>query len=307
LKINLNGLVAAPHTPFHNDGALNLAAIEKQVDTLRTNRVSAGFICGTTGEGMSLTLPERKQIAQRWVDASRGTGLKVVVNASHLCLADIQDLGAHAGEIGADAFAIMAPSFFRPGRLEELVAFCVESAKGAPNLPFYFYHMPSMTGVAFPMADFLPQAAEYIPNFAGIKFTSEDLMDYNRTRIAGGDSFEVLFGRDEILLSALALGATGAIGSTYNFCAGIYHNVIDAYRSGDLAAAQKWQAKAMEMVAVLNRYGGLSAGKAMMSLIGVDCGPVRLPLRRLGPAEMRGLQEDMERIGVLESGVAVAR
>jgi N-acetylneuraminate lyase len=305
LKISLKGLVAAPHSPFNEDGSLHLSVIEKQVAALSENRVSAAFICGTTGEGMSMTLPERKQAAERWVDASRGNGLKVVVNASHLCLSDIRELGAHAAGIGADAFAIMAPSFFRPARLEDLIEFCARAAGGAPGLPFYYYHIPSMTGVALPMAEFLPRAAEHIPNFAGIKFTSEDLMDYNRSRIAGGDSFEVLFGRDEILLSALALGATGAIGSTYNFCAPLYHRVIAAFQAGDMETAQEWQAKAMEMVAVLNRYGGLAAGKAMMALNGIDCGPVRLPLRRLGPAEMRGLREDMERLGVLSRGAGV--
>ncbi len=306
MKINLTGLVAAPHTPFRADGSLNLGIIDKQVDHLVKNNVTAAFICGTTGEGMSLTNSERKQVAQRWVDASRGTGLKVVVNASHLALGDIRELGAHAAQIRADAFAIMAPSFFRPTRMEELVAFCAEAAGGAPGLPFYFYHMPSMTNVAFPMASFLPLAVEHIPNFAGIKYTSEDLMDYNLARIAGGETFEVLFGRDEILLSALALGATGAIGSTYNFCAPLYHNVIAAYWAGDLQTAQAWQAKAQEMVAVLNRWGGMTAGKAMMALNGVDCGPVRLPLRRLGTAEMRGLQEDMERLGVLNNAAASA-
>jgi N-acetylneuraminate lyase len=307
LKLNLNGLVAAPHTPFHADGSLHLEIIEKQVATLHQNGVIAAFVCGTTGEGMSLTLPERKRVAERWVEETRGTGIKVIVSAAHLCLADSRDLAAHAAEVGADAFSIMAPSFFKPGRLEELVAFSAEVAAGAPGLPFYYYHMPSMTGVAFPMADFLPQAAERISNFAGIKFTSEDLMDYNRTRIAGGSTFEVLFGRDEILLSALALGATGAIGSTYNFCAPLYHQVISAYQTGDLAAAQQAQVKAQEMVAVLNRYGGMAAGKAMMALKGIDCGPVRLPLRQPGAKEIRGLQEDMERLGVLENVTAVSR
>lgn len=304
MKINLTGLVAAPHTPFHADGTLNINVVDKQVEHLLANRVGAAFICGTTGEGMSLTNTERKQVAERWINASRGTGLKVVVNASHLSLGDVRELGAHAAQIRADAFAIMAPSFFRPVRLEELVAFCAEAASAAPDLPFYFYHMPSMTGVTFPMAHFLPQAAERIPNFAGIKYTSEDVMDYNRCRIAGGDTLEVLWGRDEILLSALAIGATGAIGSTYNFCAPVYHKVISAYQAGDMQTAQEWQAKAMEVVAVLNRYGGLAAGKAMMALNGVDCGPVRLPLRYLGDSEMRGLQEDMERLGVLNQAAS---
>jgi N-acetylneuraminate lyase len=298
LKTKLTGLIAAPYTPMHSDGSLHLEVIERQAAALWDNRVTAAFVCGTTGEGASLTLPERRQVAERWCRES--DGVKVIVNVSHTCLADSRDLAAHAQEIGADAVATMAPFFFKPARMEELIAFCAQIADAAPELPFYYYHMPAMAGVALPMADFFPRAVERIPTFAGIKFTHEDLMDYGRCLAAAGDAFDILFGRDEILLSALALGAKGAIGSTYNFCAPLYQKVIEAYRTGDRDRAQRLQMQAMEMSAVLSRHGGLAAGKAVMAMIGVDCGPVRLPLRRLDAAEQQALRVELERLEIFE-------
>ena len=97
----------------------------------------------------------------------------------------------------------MAPSFFRPSTVEQLVDFCAQIAEAAPGLPFYYYHFPAMTGVDFPMIDFLKGASRRIPNLKGIKFTHENLMDYNRCLHFEKDRFQILFGRDEMLLAAV--------------------------------------------------------------------------------------------------------
>src|SRR3954469_8189210 len=120
----------------------------------------------------------------------------------------------------------MAPFFFRPGTVQELVDFMAQVAAAAPALPFYYYHIPSMTGVHIPAAEFLRAAADRIPNLAGVKFTFENLMDYAECVRFSGGRFDVLFGRDEMLLAGLSLGAHGAIGSTYNFAAPVYHRII---------------------------------------------------------------------------------
>lgn len=297
LKLDLNGLVAAPHTPMYPDGSLHTEVIARQAASLRRDGVIGAFVCGTTGEGVSLTLSERCRVAEVWRRTAEG--LKLIVNVSHACLADCQELAAHAAAIGADGVALMAPSFFRPSHLSDLIAFCAQVAAAAPEMPFFYYHMPAMTGVSFKMAEFLPAAAARIPSFAGIKFTSEDLMDYGRCCAAAAGTFDVLFGRDEILLSALALGATGAVGSTYNFAAPLYQGILAAYRSGDYETARRQQARAMEMIAALGRYGGLAAGKAAMAKIGIDCGPVRLPLRNLDDIQRRALAEDLDRLHVV--------
>jgi N-acetylneuraminate lyase len=296
MKLKLSGLIAAPFTPMGADSSLNLKAIPDQARLLAANGVNGAFICGTTGEGFSLTTAERMQVAEAWMSAG-SSSLKVIVHVGHNSLDDSRRLAEHAGEINAHAFATVGPNFFRPGDLGQLVSYCAQIAEAAPRLPFYFYHMPAMTGINFPMIDFLKAASGRIPNLAGIKFTHENLMDYTQCLNFEDGRFDILFGRDEILLGALALGATGAVGSTYNYMSPIYLKILEAFKNGDLELARRQQMKAIDIIAVMIRHGGLPAGKAMMKLAGVDCGPVRSPLRRLSAAEENELFKDLAAVG----------
>jgi len=293
------GLVAAPFTAFHADGSLNLEKVEAQVGSLEASGVIGAFVCGTTGESLSLTVPERMAVAERW-RAVAPHDFAVIIHVGHPCLADSQALAAHAQKIRARAIGAMAPCFFRPASVDDLVAWCAEVAAAAPELPFYYYHIPSMTGVNIPVADFLARAADRIPTLAGAKFTYENLMDYQRCVSFRNRHYDMLFGRDEILLSALVLGAKGAVGTTYNFAAPLFVRIIEAFGRGDLGAAQADQLRAAEMIATLLRHGGLAAFKAVMKMIRVDCGPVRPPLRDLTPDERHHLHQDLERIGFFD-------
>jgi N-acetylneuraminate lyase len=278
------------------DGGLNLDLIEQQAALLANNGVQGAFICGTTGEGFSLTSEERMQIAQRWMAVAPKT-LKIIVHVAHNSIGESQKLAAHAEQIGAHAIASIGSTFFRPPTTEQLVDFCVPVAAAAPTLPFYYYHMPAMSGVNLPMIEFLRLGAKRIPTLAGLKFTDENLMSYAQCLNFDDGRFNILFGRDEILLAALALGAAGAVGSTYNYMAPIYHRLIEAFNAGDLNSARRWQMLSIRIIAVMVRHGGLPAGKAMMRLIGVDCGPVRPPLRNLTAEEFGALQQALERVG----------
>lgn len=299
MKTALTGLIAAPHTPFRADGTLALEQIPAQARLLGHNGVSGAFICGTTGEGASLTSEERKKVVEAWV-AAKPASVAVIVHVGHLSIGEACAFARHAQATGADAIATLSPSFFKPASVHELVAWCAQVAAAAPKLPFYYYHMPAMTGVAFPAADFLQAAGERIPNLAGVKFTHENLMDFGRSGEVAGGKYTMLFGRDEILLAGLALGAKGAVGSTYNFAAPLYLRIIESFNRGDLAAARRDQSKAMEFIAVLDRHGGLAAGKSVMKLIGVDCGAVRLPLRALTDRDEQSLREGLQKIGFFD-------
>lgn len=296
MKLKLTGLIAAPFTAMNAEGGLNLAMIGNQAKLLVENNVNGAFVCGTTGEGMSLSLDERLQVAEQWMAVAPRT-LQVIVHVGHHTVADSRTLAAHAEKIKAQAFATIAPTFFRVTNLEQLVEYCVQVAAGAPRLPFYYYHMPAMTGANLPMFDFLKLASSRIPNLAGIKFTHENLMDYSRCLDFEEGRFNILFGRDEILLAALAMGATGAVGSTYNYMAPIYHRVIEAFNGGDLETARKFQAQAIQIITVMNRRGGLAAGKAMMKMIGFDCGPVRAPLQNLSAEALESLTRELKAVG----------
>lgn len=299
MKPSLSGLIAAPFTPFDSNGNIALDVVPRLAKLLAGNGVSGAFVCGTTGEGYSMTTDERKQVAAVWRKATP-PGLKLIVHVGHSSIGEGRSLARHAEEIGADAISTVAPSFFKPPGVAELVGWCRDVAAAAPGLPFYYYHIPSMTGVTIPAADFLREADGTIPTLAGIKFTYEDLDDYRAARAFNGGRYTVLFGRDEILLRGLQLGAPGAVGSTYNYAAPLYRRVMQAFAAGDLAAAEREQAKAKDFIDVMNAAGGLPAGKAIMKLIGIDCGPVRLPLRNLTAAQEQKLHADLTAIGFFE-------
>jgi N-acetylneuraminate lyase len=295
----LSGLVAAPFTPFRPNGDLALDTIPALAALLGKNQVNAAFVCGTTGEGSSMTTEERVQVAAAWRKATP-PGLKLTVHVGHLSLGDSRALARHAQEIGADAIAAIAPGFFKPATAADLVAWCAEVASAAPKLPFYYYHMPAMTGVAIPVRDFLNQVGNQIPNLVGIKFTHEDLADYADSQKAVNGRYSMLFGRDELLLSGLRLGAPGAVGSTYNYAAPLYHRIMRAFAAGDQAAAEQDQARARQFIDIMSRAGGLSAGKAIMKLIGVDCGPVRLPLTRFAASREEELRQQLQAVGFFD-------
>ncbi len=296
MKHHLTGLVVPTFTPMLADGGIDLDSIDKLAQALADDGADGAFVCGSTGESVSLTVSERLDVARRWMSAA-GDNLPVIVHVGNSCLPDCKTLAAHAQEIGASAVAAMAPCFFKPATVEDLALFCAEIAAAAPELPFYFYHIPARTGVNLPMVKFLEVAAGRIPNLAGIKFTSNDLMDLGRCLRFDGGRFNILSGLDQILLAALAIGAAGAVGTTFNFAFGLYRRIVSAYQAGDMTAAQDGQAKSRELIATLARFGGLSACKAVMKMIGLDCGPVRLPLRNLSSEQYDALGAGLERIG----------
>lgn len=296
-SLKLTGLVAAPYTPLHDDGTLNPGAVAAQVRLLEEAGVRGAFVCGTTGECHSLTVAERCALAEEWVRVASGR-MPVVVHVGHHSLPDAQTLAAHAARTGATAIAALAPSYFKPQSVDDLVEFCAAIAAAAPGLPFYFYHIPSMTGVPLSMPDFLRRGAERIPTLAGLKFTHMDLMMLQECLAVKDGAFDVVFGSDETLLAGLALGIRGAVGTTYNFAAPVYHEVMRAFSAGDLVAARRAQGKSVAMIRPLIDLGGVRAGKAIMAMLGVDCGPVRAPLRRMSPGEARELYERLRPLDI---------
>jgi N-acetylneuraminate lyase len=299
-KFPIAGLVAAPHTPFHPDGSLNLAIVEKQAAHLLANQVSFAFICGTTGESHSLNLDERRALAIRWMEVARGSALKVIVHVGSNCLTDARVLAAQAQSLNAAAISSLAPSYFKPGHVAALVDCCADIARAAPDLPFFYYDIPVLTGLSLSLPDFLVQARARIPNLAGLKFTNPDLMVFQQCLHFEGGALSIPWGCDEALLAALALGASGAVGSTYNFAAPIYHRLCKAFAAGDLNAARAEQFRSVQLVSLLASRGFMGAAKSVMKMLGVDVGPARLPHTNLNRDEQAALQNDLTKLGFFD-------
>jgi N-acetylneuraminate lyase len=297
MTLRLHGLVAATHTPFSADGQLNLDMVEKQAEHLFKSGVGAVFIGGTTGENHSLSVAERLALTQQWSDVARGSKLRLVVHVGSNCLVDARSLAAQAQSLGVSAIAAFAPSYFKPDSLESLIASCAEIATAAPRTPFYYYDIPSFTGVRLSMPDFLSLASERIPTLAGIKFSNPDLMAYQRCLHTLDGRFDMPWGFDEYLLAALALGGQGAVGSTYNFAAPIYLRLIAAFERGDIVAARAEQYRSVQMIDLIASYGFIPASKAVMEFLGIEVGPARLPFTNLQNEKRDRLRSSLEKLG----------
>lgn len=296
---SITGLVSAPFTPLRSDGSLHIDRVYEMVDRLLENEIKGIFVCGSTGEGPSLTTPERKQVAEAFVGAVHKR-IPVFVHVGHNSIAESRELAAHAQEIGADYISATPPTYFKIASVEVLVDCLSQIAAAAPELPLYYYNIPALTGIQLDMIRLLELGQTALPGLAGIKYTAPTLHDYQACLNFARGRYDLLYGTDEMLLSALATGAKGFIGSTYNFAAPLYDRLIRAFYRHDLEEARQCQWQAVEMVRLIVRYGGLPAQKAIMKMIGTDCGPVRLPLRTLSPEDYRAFEKDLEKIGFFE-------
>jgi N-acetylneuraminate lyase len=293
----LSGLIPACYTPLGPDGSLNLGMVEPYARLLQQSGIDSVFVGGTTGEFASLSLEERMALAERWCEAIGGA-LKVAVHVGHNCLPEAIALAAHARKAGATAVATMAPSYFKPATILDLIDFCAPIAAEAEPLPFYFYDIPDMTGVRLRMSEFLYQARFRIPTLRGLKYSNHDLLELQECIRLDNGAFDVLFGLDEGLLAGISLGIRGAVGSTYNFAAPVYRRLMRHFHTHDLQSARVEQGKSIDLIKILANFGFLAASKCVMAMLGVDCGPVRPPVHNLTLKERLTLWERLSPLDV---------
>ncbi len=297
----IHGLIDAPFTPFHANGEVNYNPIEMYGQLLARNGLRGVFINGSSGEGYMLTEEERMKLAECWVKTAPA-GFKVIVHVGSTCVKSSRRLAEHAQAIGAWGIGAMAPPFPKIGRIEELVKYCEEIACGAPELPFYFYHIPAFNGAYLPMRTFLEAVDGRIPNFAGIKYTFESLYEYNQCRLYKNGKFDMLHGQDETILPCLAMGgAQGGIGGTTNYNGKELVGILEAWQAGDLELARERQNFSQEVINVICRYrGNIVGGKRIMKLIGLDLGKNRTPFQNLTDEEEAAMKAELEAIHFFE-------
>ena len=295
------GLIDAPFTPFYANGDVNLEPIEAYAKMLQKNGLKGVFINGSSGEGYMLTTEERMLLAERWV-AVAPKDFKIIVHVGSCCLRESRRLAEYAQKLGVWGIGSMAPPFPHIGRIEELVKYCEEIASAAPELPFYYYHIPAFNGAYLPMLDLLKAVDGRIPNFAGIKYTFESLYEYNQCRLYKNGKYDMLHGQDETILPSLAQGgAQGGIGGTTNYNGKELVGIIEAWKNSDIETAREKQNFAQEVINVICHYrGNIVGGKRIMKLMGFDLGPNRTPFRNMTDEEEQAMKKELEAINFFE-------
>lgn len=296
----ITGLVAATFAAYKGNGEINLDVIPDIVEKLIKDGVSGVFVCGTNGEGPNLTIEERMAIVEAYVKAVNKR-IKVMVHVGHSSVREARKLAAHAQDVGADAFSSVSAFYFKPASVKALVSSMAEIASAAPDIPFYYYNIPHLTGVAMNMLDFMQLAEEIIPNFRGLKYTATTLHEYEACLNYKNGKYDILYGLDEMLLGALAVGAKGAVGSTYTFAAPLYRKIIDNFENHRIEDARQLQMDSIKMVQSLVKFAPIPAQRAIVGMEGIELGPCRLPLVDLTDDEIEALKNDLNKKGFFEA------
>lgn len=298
MKNQISGLIPAALTPFHANGDIHPEVIAQLYQHYRQNDLRSVFVNGSTGEFQALSFDERKELVSAW-SAVAEDDFSVIVHVGSCNLRESIKLAEHAADCGAAAISILSPYYFKPATLDSLIHCCATVAN-AVDVPFYYYHLPVLTGVNFPMIQFLEQAPQHINNFAGIKYSAPDFIDFRQCLMYQNQHYDVFFGVDEMMLSALALGNKGAVGSTYNYMSDLFVQIMDSFEKGDHETAAHLQEKANQYIQVLAKFGYSAASKAVLKMQGVDCGAVRLPFRNINDQQVLALEQELQKIGFFE-------
>jgi len=272
------------HSSLHQGvGGVNLEGIEEYFDCLMSDHVDGLWLNGTSGESMSLGVDERIEVVDAWcqVKASKYPHLPIIVHVAALSVSDSIKMAQHSNsKKEVDGIACMAPCFFKPNSISELLEFLVPIANAAPDKWFMYYHFPAITGVDFPVHKVLPAASEVIPTLIGAKYTGSDLGDVIMCLSKG---YNMLMGNECMILPAHCVGVHGSVGIAYSVFAPFWKQIVTLYDSGDLEAAKKQQIEAAVFHTTMREKGTLQGGyKALMKEVKcLDLGPVRPPLPSL--------------------------
>ncbi|MEM6779421.1 MAG: dihydrodipicolinate synthase family protein [Planctomycetota bacterium] len=295
----LDGLIAATCTPLDQHGDIQVDAIVPYVDFLLESGVRGLYVCGSTGEGMSLSRAERQVVADRFVRAV-DRRVPVIIQVGHNSLPEASQLAAHAQQIGADAISATCPSYFKTASVSDLVSWMAALATSAPDVAFYYYPIPSLTRSTLKVVEIMRDGGDRIPTLVGLKYTDTKLHEFQQCVELDQGRFDVVWGCDEMLLGAFATGARAAIGSTYNIAAPLYDRVIDALQRNEFVIARQLQSRSIAMIETLNRYPFHPALKAVLEMNGLDMGGCRLPLGALSETDAGQLECDLRTMGYFQ-------
>ena len=289
----LKGIYPAIVTPFDRQGAYDAVAMRRMVRHQLAAKVHGFYVCGGTGEGMLLTVEERKAALETVLDEVGGRA-GVIAHVGAFQTPDTMILARHACGVGADAIAAIPPAYFYlPDELGIIQYYTALS--DASSLPILAYNIPHRTGVKMSV-ELLDQLLE-LPNIVGMKESSGDLY-YLSQFFVGGRKPLVFQGEDGATLAGLLMGACGGIGGSYSIMPHLFVKLWDAFQAKEMDAAAQIQLRINELINAVAGYGNIfSAVKQVLAWMGMECGTGRMPNRPLTDDETAALRKSLEEVG----------
>jgi 4-hydroxy-tetrahydrodipicolinate synthase len=290
----LAGIICAILTPFDLKGRVDVEALRRLVDFLIGQGVDGLLLGGSNGEGVLLSVDERKLLAETIVAQSSGRAY-MLVHTGCITTAETVELTCHAKEIGADAASVITPYFYSYDD-DAIFEHYISVIRAVPGFPVALYCFPgnAKQGISLELFSRLCEAS---PQIAGIKLSDPDLIRFQEYVQAGGEKCSPLCGVDALALPALSVGAVGQVSGNANVFPEVFRKLYDSFESGDLDQARRQQVMINRIRSVLR--DDLVYLKAAMALRGISVGGPRPPLRKLTAAEHSRMEQGIAELGLL--------
>lgn len=273
--MNMKGIIPALITPFDSNGEVNYGSIRKLVNRQIEQGAGGFYVCGSTGEAFLLSDEERMKIVEVVTEEVNGR-VSVVAHVGSINQRKAIEYAKHAQSCGVEAVSSVPPFYYKFNK-EEIAGYYA-AISDAVDVPMIIYNIPALANVTLTAEDITNIMK--VCNVGGLKYTSYDLYQLDIIRREHPE-LKIYYGRDEMLCSALPLGITGTIGSTYNVMLPKFMAIKDSFEAGDIELASKLQGEANEILEVLVRYDTKPSMKYLFSKYGIDCGGARPPFMPL--------------------------
>ena len=291
---HLQGSIVAMVTPFHENGSVNFEALTALLERQIAEGTDAILTLGTTGESATMTHEEDAAVAEHTIRVVDGR-VPVLVGSGSNCTATMLEKSLEYQSLGADGLLLIAP-YYNKANPEGMYRHFATVAD-AVRIPCILYNVPGRTGCSIPVS-VVERLAKH-PNVAGVKEASGDMSYAMKLAHCIGPDFALYSGNDDITVPLLSIGGSGVISVYANVMPRMCHDIVADFLGGNQARAVANHLKYLRLMNDLFLEVNPIPVKTAMNMMGLNCGPMRLPLCEMSQEHQTALRSALAEAGLL--------
>ncbi|MBE6995502.1 MAG: 4-hydroxy-tetrahydrodipicolinate synthase [Ruminococcaceae bacterium] len=291
---SLKGSIVAMVTPFHEDGSVNFEVLTQLLERQIAAGTDGILVLGTTAEYPTMTHEEDASVVAHTIRVVNGR-VPVMVGSGSNCTATQVEKSIEYQNMGADALLLIAP-YYNKANPEGMYRHFAQTAD-AVNIPCILYNVPGRTGCSIPVS--VVEKLSKHPNIAGIKEASGDMSYVMKIAHCAGPDFAIYSGNDDITLPVLSVGGSGVISVYANVMPEMSHRIVKDYLEGRQDEARANTIKYLKLMNDLFIEVNPIPVKSAMNMMGLNVGPMRLPLCEMSEAHQAVLHKTLEEAGLV--------
>ncbi|HIR56452.1 MAG TPA: 4-hydroxy-tetrahydrodipicolinate synthase [Candidatus Gallacutalibacter pullicola] len=293
-KTVFTGSGVAIATPMHEDGSVNFECLDALIDFHLENKTDSIISCGTTGESATLSHEEHCKVLEHTIRRVNKR-IPVIAGVGSNDTAYSLELAKEAAAYGADALLSVTPYYNKASQAGLVKHFTYVADR--VDLPMILYNVPSRTGCSIQPETYLELSKH--PNIVATKEANGNISAIAKTIALCGDDLDIYSGNDDQVLPILALGGKGVISVFANICPAETHDICEKFFQGDLAGSRELFLKYLPLMEDLFMDVNPIPVKEAMNMMGMECGPCRLPLCEMSPAAKEKLAAALKKYGLI--------